>query len=288
VTPPEVRIRPAREDDFAPIEHVYIANEPPPPGDAPAPAGWMTRYLDHLLGRGEMLVAELDGGLAGFVAVVDIGRAVHVADLFIDPDRHGQGIGGRLLRAALGDRWPRMTFSSDDPRAMPVYIKAGMTPRWPNLYIDTEGRPPPATPSGLAVRSIEPAEAAAFEQRFGGQDRLVDYRHWAGQPGGESFVVEDGGRAVAVGNARDRWRKAGRWIDRLILAPDADDLVGPVVASLEHEARGQPISIAVAGPHPVVPVLVGAGHRIYDKDTFMASEDGLLDPLRQIVEPGVP
>jgi GNAT superfamily N-acetyltransferase len=281
-------IRRAGEADFGALESIYEAAEPPVADDPPAPAGWLTRYLDYLLVRGDMLVADGDGGPVGFATVVEVGRAVHVADLFVHPSRQGTGIGGRLLRAALGDRWPRMTFSSDDPRAMPLYIKAGMAPRWPNLYLDSRGLAIPGVPSSLHVRPLPAAQAAATEVMFGGSDRTRDYEHWAGQPGGESFVVEQAGRPISVGTARDRWRKAGRWIDRLIISPDAIDVVAPVLAALQHGSRGQPISIPLAGPHPAVPVLIEAGFRLYDKDTFMASEEGLLDPLRHIVDPGVP
>jgi Acetyltransferase (GNAT) domain len=248
----------------------------------------MTRYLDHLHARGDMLVAEAGSVVRGFVAVVDIGKAIHVADLFVDPGQHGRGIGGRLLRTALGDRLPRMTYSSDDPRAMPLYIKAGMLPRWPNLYLDSEGRQVTAGQSAITARPVSAREAAATEVSFGGSDRLRDYEHWAGQPGGESFVLEGAGRPIAVGNSRDRWRKAGRWLDRLIIGPGLSDVVAPVLSALDFAGRGQPISLAVAGPHPAVPVLVHAGFRLFDRDTFMASEDGLLDPLHHIVEPGVP
>jgi hypothetical protein len=104
----------------------------------------------------------------------------------------------------------------------------------------------------------------------------------------KSFVVERDGRAVGVGSSRDRWRKAGRWISRLILDRTASDVVTPVLATLDFAGRGQPISLAVAGPHPVVPALINGGFRMFDRDTFMASEDGLLDPLHHIVDPGVP
>jgi hypothetical protein len=33
---------------------------------------------------------------------------------------------------------------------------------------------------------------------------------------------------------------------------------------------------------------VDAGFRIFDRDTFMASEPGLIDPERTIVDPGIP
>ena len=282
------RPRPATPADFPALEAIYVATDPPRPDEPMASAGWMARYLDFLFARGEMLVEDGESGPIGFAAVVDVGRAIHVADLFVHPAQQGRGVGARLLRAALGDRWPRMTFSSDDPRAMPLYIRTGMLPRWPNLYLDSKGRGIPAAPPSFSVRAVRPDEASATEVGFGGLDRLADYEHWAGQPGAQSFVVEEARRPVAVGNGRDRWRIPGRWIDRLIIDPSVDDVVGPVLAALEFAASGQPISIAIAGPHPAVRVLVEGGFQLYDKDTFMASEDGLLDPLHHIVDPGVP
>jgi hypothetical protein len=181
-----------------------------------------------------------------------------------------------------------MTFSSDDPRAMPLYIKAGMLPRWPNIYLDSEGRRIPGAELTLDARPVSPSDAAEVEVSFGGADRSRDWEHWAGQPGGQSFVLEDAGRPIAVGNSRDRRRSAGRWMDRLILEPGLSDLVSPVLAALDFGGRGQPISIAIGGSHPAARVLVDAGFRMFDRDTFMASDDGLLDPLHHIVEPGVP
>lgn len=61
-----------------------------------------------------------------------------LTDLFVDPVRHGTGI-GRALLAALWpaeDREPaRFTFASHDPRAMPLYVRAGLIPYWPLLYL---------------------------------------------------------------------------------------------------------------------------------------------------------
>jgi ribosomal protein S18 acetylase RimI-like enzyme len=103
LTDPAVAVRRATEADFPPIEAIYVANEPPTPTDPPDPTGWMTRYLEHLVGRGEMHVAEAGSVVQGFVAVVDIGKATHLADLFVDPAWQGQGIGGLLLRTAMLD-----------------------------------------------------------------------------------------------------------------------------------------------------------------------------------------
>ena len=52
------------------------------------------------------------------------------------PTGRAAAIGGRLLDAVFGDAWPRTTFASDDPRALPLYVRAGMAAFWPNLYLD--------------------------------------------------------------------------------------------------------------------------------------------------------
>ncbi len=43
----------------------------------------------------------------------------------------------------------------------------------------------------------------------------------------------------------------------------------------------------VAGPSPVLPVLLAAGFRITDRDEFMASDPGLVDPARLVPNPGM-
>jgi hypothetical protein len=68
VTDAELVIRPATTADFPAIEAIYVAAEQPPPGGSPAPAGWMTRYLEHLLDRGEVLVADRESVTFGFAA----------------------------------------------------------------------------------------------------------------------------------------------------------------------------------------------------------------------------
>ena len=61
---------------------------------------------------------------------------VHLADLFVGPTPRP---GHRPAAARRGVRrrpWPRTTFASDDPRALPLYVRAGMPPLWPSLYVE--------------------------------------------------------------------------------------------------------------------------------------------------------
>jgi GNAT superfamily N-acetyltransferase len=84
-------------------------------------------YLDHELESGRLLVA-VDGGVGGalaFAAVLERGGVAHLAELFVRPDRLGQGIGGRLLTEVLAGTEERVTFASSDPRAVPLYARHG-------------------------------------------------------------------------------------------------------------------------------------------------------------------
>ena len=78
----------------------------------------------------------MDGGVVAFGSVLDTGLARMLADLFVEPGRLGQGLGRPLLTALFEDAPVRATFASGDPRALPLYVRAGMTPLWPCLYVE--------------------------------------------------------------------------------------------------------------------------------------------------------
>jgi hypothetical protein len=59
--PIEPEIRRATESDLETIEAIMNANDTPPPGAAPVPVGAQLPYLRHLLDRGTVLVAEIEG-----------------------------------------------------------------------------------------------------------------------------------------------------------------------------------------------------------------------------------
>ena len=145
----DVTIRPALEADVPTLDEIVRASQSG--GDAPAPRPAVHHgYLTHLVRRGRVLVADLDGAAVGFGAAVDTGRSRHLADLFVRPTAQGRGIGGRLLAELYEDAWPRTTFGSDDPRAVPLYLRAGMQAYWPNLYLDGDPSTLPAV-DGLDV-----------------------------------------------------------------------------------------------------------------------------------------
>ena len=243
-------------------------------------------YVRHIVEHGTALVGVRDDEVVAYGATVDAGVAVHLADLFVRPDLLGQGIGRPLLEELFRGAARRTTFASDDPRALPLYVRAGMAPLWPDLYLEGE---PAGLPQMDPSLSLEPAGAsrlAALERAWTGVDRAADHAFWVSQAEADAFVVLEAGEPVAFACARARQADADRVIDRLLVRPGAEP-VRPTLAAIRRGARGGRIMVAVAGPSPVLPALLAAGFRIRDRDQFMASEPGLVDPARLIPNPGM-
>jgi GNAT superfamily N-acetyltransferase len=282
-----VVIRPATAADIASIEDVLRAHDEPPAGAPPFPVGAYDRYLRHLLARGTVIVADAGGAVIGFGASVDTGRAVHLADLFVLPDALGEGIGRRLVEPLFPASTPRTTFASDDPRAMHLYVGLGMTPLWPNFYLDGRAAGLPML-DGVEVVDADVAEVAELELAWTGLDRSADYERWAERPGNRSFVVRVDGRTVAAGDSRPRLPGSGRWLHRLIPAPETDPVPAILAAMRASADEDGVIGACVMGPNPALrTLLVDCGFRIVDRDTFMATDPALLDP-RGIYDTGIP
>jgi GNAT superfamily N-acetyltransferase len=285
-------IRAGRPDDAAAMAAVAIAAEaaPGPIGssaDTPGiPEAGQIAYFGHLLSRARVAVAEGDGAMIGFGATAWTGRALHLADLFVRPERQGHGIGRRLLEAIIDGTRPLTTFASDDPRALPLYVRAGMDAWWPNLYLAGDPTRLAATPDGYEVTDAPLAEVAQLERQWAGLDRTPELPYWATLPGGQAAVVRRDGAIVGAGFVRDRLSGPGRWVDHALVAPDA---LGPpaLLALVRHGLAGAPIGGAcVPGPSALVRTLLEAGFTIRDRDTFLASDPSIVDPHREIVNTG--
>jgi GNAT superfamily N-acetyltransferase len=279
-----VRIRPGGPDDVPALAAVLAAN-----GDSmawPGLPGWP--YLEHLVRRARVELAELDDAVVGFAGAARVGDAVMLADLFVDPAHHGRGIGQALLAAALPDDRPRMTFSSADPRALPIYVRAGMRPWWPVLYVEAG----PGAIANLPLAAdiaIEPASldrTVAFSEAESGIDRSADFGHYASLPDAAGFVVRRAGTIVAGGWARRNRSRPGRWLDHATIARGADPVQAALGALRAAAPAGEPLVACVPGPHPVLPVLFEAGFRMVDRDTFCTSDPGWLDPVWILPNPG--
>jgi GNAT superfamily N-acetyltransferase len=325
-----VEIRPVSDGDLAAVAKIALANDEHEATDP--------RYVRHQAAHGRFLVAAdgtgpdgtgpdgtgpdgtrpdetrpdetgadeaLNSGVAGYGAVRRIGGATMLCDLFVDPERHGAGTGKLLLGALLAGAGERFTFASKDPRAMPLYARHGMAPRWPLLYLSglpgagaaragaTGGR---ATGGRARAEEVSAAEAAAEELRLTGHDRAADYAFWAGTPSGAAVVVRDAGITIAAGTIRAGLGTAATTaaataqVCHLATAPGRDPVaaLAAVLAFLSPRLSPRPtprlapraalVRLCLPGPHPALGALLDAGWRIDDYDHHMSSRPDLLSP----------
>jgi len=279
-------IRFATPADVAGIAAVLAAN-----GEAldePGVEGYP--YLEFLLERGRVTVADLEDRIVGFASAIRVGSATVVSDLFVDPANHGGGIGSALLSAAMLDDHPRMTFSSADPRALPVYVHAGMRPWWPNLYVRADrgaiGRLPSSSSVTVAPAGVD--ETVEVSRSLSGIDRRADFAFYASRAKAAGFVVQDAGEIAGVGWTHHGPEGDGQELAHVGIAEGAD--ITAVVAALFGAAAAAGSGSAwscVPGPNPALPALLEAGARIFDRDTFCTSDPGWLDPERILPNPSL-
>ncbi len=257
-----------------------IASVVDPPADD---ADLDVSYYRHLLDHGRLVVAEASDIVIGYAAAIEVGRSRHVSDLFLHQDARGQDIGRKLLEAmweADAVSVPRQTFSSLHPAALPLYLRAGMAPMWPLLYLTGSSTSLPL--SRLHVRVVDGETAAKHEAEWLGWNRPTEYRYWSDRPGARVFAVHDGDLVVAVGcSVRNRTMHT---LGRLACM---DEALLPEALSAAARWCGDDVMVAVPGVNRGVPTLVGAGWKIVEHDIYCASESGLMDPTRLLPHPGL-
>jgi GNAT superfamily N-acetyltransferase len=266
-----VEIRPATPADVDAIVTVLHAND-----EKHLDHG----YVEHLLATGRVVVALVDDRLIGIGATIERGGVTHIADLYVDPDRQGVGVGGRLLGALDPARTPCTTFSSSDPRALPLYVRAGLVPWWPLLYF--EGRPSRPLAAPFAVEPGSPDEVAAIDAMVFAGRGTHEHNYHGNRPGMLSFVVRGGSRAVAAGYTKDGVLE----MLSIVASADAVGAMTSVVSFIADIGTG-PIITALPGPHPAVRVLLDAGLRINAHDLYCATARDLVDPVRRLPNPGL-
>ena len=280
-----VIVRAGRADDLHQLARIMEAND--------EGVGWPDMpelgypYLEHVLRHKRLHVAELDGRVVGIGSAADLGSGDvrMVTDLFVDPDAHERGSGRALLDAILEGARERLTFSSADDRALGLYIRSGMRPYWPLLYLEVgPGRLGPHDP-GIEVRVTDAVESARWSSTWTGLDRSSDFDHYASLPEAAGFSIIDAGAVAAVGWARrEQDASEGRWLSHASIAPDADP-VRATFALLRAAAGDEPLNAPVPGPHPALAALIEHGARISGRDTFCATHPGLVDPVRILPNP---
>jgi GNAT superfamily N-acetyltransferase len=284
-------VRPARSSDIPAMAAVLDANgETDSWPDVPG-----SPYLEHLVGRASAraLVGEVDGIVVGWGASIDVGgpRRRFITDLFVDPAQQSRGVGRTILADLVDGADERLTFSSADQRALGAYIRAGMRPWWPVLYVTVpaaalHGIGDGASAGAVTAERADVAETARWSRTWTGMDRRADFEYDAGLPDAAGWLIREHGAPAAIAWSRRRRDGSGRTLVHVPIAPAVDPVavtLGAMRAAIDDAGA---LSCTVPGPHPVLPWLLDRGARIVDRDTYCATDPGLLDPERILPDPG--
>jgi GNAT superfamily N-acetyltransferase len=286
---PPLVVRPATAADLETLWAIRyadeIAGEPDPPERGRVPP-----YLGHVLATGELLVAERDGAAVGFAGLVRRGATAFLTDLFVHPDRQSNAFGRTLLQAILPRSGARLlTLSSTDPRALALYARAGLQPRWPNLLLEAESAGIGELPAtGVEIVPADPDDPALarWDAEASGRTRSEDVDFWLRAEAGNPLWLRRGGETV--GYAIVRFGAGRLWHPEAVtIGPvgvrRADDAVPCVLAVLDWaRTHGAFFEISVPGPHPALAALLGARFRIVYVETYCASDEALVDPRRYL------
>ncbi len=275
----DIHIRPATERDLPRVGAIWYQAVA---GDDADAAPWVPSLYPHELASHELHVAESSGEVAAFGAVVHRDRIAFLADLFVATEHRSTGVGKRLLEHILPPAGRTCaTVSSDDPRALPLYVRAGMRPWYPQLQLRAE----------LATVRLEPdpsvelielddvdGEYLRWDAEIGGRARPEDHGYWRRARGGRPcwFVRDD--RVVGYGLAQTRSDDLVSCPDAVTLGPigvrDPADAVACVLAAVAWaRGYGRRARISLTGPHPALAPLLDAGFRLVERETFCLSAE---------------
>jgi len=235
--------------------------------------------LRHVLQTGTLYVAEQDGKILAFAGAISRGNITFLTDLFVWPTHQSGQLGKALLYSVLPqDDLVHCTMSSSDPRALALYIRAGMRPQWPHfaLRLEKPTHEMPLIPD-MEVIEADPGDPAlvSWDAQISGRLRPVDHQFWVREERALPLWFRRQGQTVGYGYLR---LGAGTLWD-----PQACTL-GPIGASIPEDAtacvlaavnwalqQAEVLHIEVPGPHPCLVTLLESGFRITYVDTFIST-----------------
>ena len=282
-------IRPAVVTDLDRVWDIRYANDiagqTPVPDQGPTPA-----YLKHLQEHGSLLVAEGENRIVGYAGLVDRGGVAYLTDLFVDPQCQSATVGRRLLEQILpAEPTVQCTLASTDHRAIALYTRAGMAPRWPILLLEVSvGRLREISSSRVEMVPADPDDPVLhrWDHALSGRRRPIDLSFMVRTERGQSFwfVREDEitGYGIIRFDAARPWRPNTVTIGPIGAMTAVDARESVLTAVQWTRARGGVIELAVPGPHPALGPLLAGGFTITGVETYCASVATLIDPARYV------
>ncbi|MGC9332938.1 MAG: GNAT family N-acetyltransferase, partial [Anaerolineae bacterium] len=279
-----MEIRPATPADLAQVGDIWYRAEVEDSPDL-RPQGDVPGIFRHELETGKMYVAQAGSRIVGYTALITRGAIGYLAELYVRDDEQSSGVGQALLARALayqacGDSARSAvaccTLSSSDPRALALYIRAGMQPRWPHFLLHaaapqvTGSSLEEALATGIDVVPARPGdpELVRWDAEVGGRLRPEDHVYWVTEAAATPLWFVREGEAVGYGYVQARNHEVA------LLYPEALSL-GPIgargatlalectLAAVAWAAEWAPaLALGVPAAHPSLPVLLEAGFRI--------------------------
>jgi GNAT superfamily N-acetyltransferase len=284
-------IRPATAADLSAIYQLWYEAEvgddpdPPLPGD---PA-----LYQHELNNAETYVVERAGEVIAFATLLSRSGVVFLADFFVRAGAQSAGIGQRLLRQILPqDGRLCCTLSSADPRALALYIRLGLHPRWPHfcLRAATDQIGPLPDPAEISLEEGQPGDPALlqWDAAIAGRYRPADHAYWLEQTKARPLWFKRQGQVIGYGYAQGYSPESLWYPQAITLGPigvrTGADATACVCAAVGWaRSRAETLLIGLPGPHPALIALLDARFKITYVETFLASaEPTFFDPTRYL------
>jgi GNAT superfamily N-acetyltransferase len=302
-------IRPATAVDLDQVYEIWYQAETQGFPDPPLRGG-RPPIFQHEIETGEMYVAEARGRILGYTASIRRGQVIYLSELYVRDDVQSSGIGKALLGQVLprGCRAPSLndhrqmhvrsagfrrgstccTLSSSDPRALGLYIRAGMQPRWPHFLLYADSSHLAELPTGdVEIAPAEPGdpELVRWDADVGGRHRPQDHAYWITEAAATPLWLVQEGETAGYGYVQRHSHEIALWHpEALCLGPigacsaaAALDCTCAVVAWAA--ARAPALALGVPAGHPCLPILLDAGFRITYVETFVSTvRDLWADP----------
>lgn len=300
----EYSIRPATTADLDQVHDIWYRAEiedfPHPP-----PRGAVPPIFQHEIDTGQMYVAEAGERILGYTALITRGEIAYLAELYVRDDVQSSGVGQALLERVLPrpchqvgrDGFSRpltcCTLSSDDPRALALYIRAGMRPRWPHFLLHADSHhlrelSPTDRVEIVPARPGDP-DLVRWDADVSGRNRPQDHTYWLEGAAGTPLWFVQEGRTIGYGYVQRRchevafWHPEALWLGPIGARSEAAALACAVAAVGWAAARAPALILGVPAAHPCLPALLDAGFRLTYVETFVSTAENVpFDPARYL------
>ena len=274
-------IRSATTADLPAIYNLWYEAEV---GDDPnlPPAGDPALY-QHELANGEVYVVERAGEVIAFATLLPRSEVVFLADFFVRADGQSTGIGQKLLRQILPqDGRLYCTLSSTDPRALALYIRLGLRPRWPHFCLrvttDKIGALPDSAEISLEEGQPNDPTLLQWDAAISGRWRPADHAYWLEQTEATPLWFKRQDQIIGYGYAQGRspeslWHPQAITLGPIGVRSAADATLCVSAAVRWARPRAKALLIGLPAPHPALAALLDARFKITYVETFLASTE---------------